>query len=323
VGANRVLALLVSIQLIPLVNVYSKLAFNTNEWIWVLTTNLSWLYGPILLSFLCINQGVPLKRSKLLIHCLPFLFTLLYRQFYMPADSSLFLIAPLFVQMLVYLTLSTRVYLVDRRDVKISNVTDFFWSNYLIGGLVILMFMDAFFISKAHWFEPMIEENWCLLICFIAIYILGIAFFSVYRPHVFYNACIDILDTKMAKPVKAFKELDKDIALLLAKDLETLMEKDKPFLDNELTLLLLADKLSVSRHKLSELLNVHFNKTFYEFINQYRCARAIDILKNKSNKQAILDIAFEAGFNNKNSFYRLFKESTGFTPAQFRRVHNR
>jgi AraC-like DNA-binding protein len=320
-SANRILAFLVSIQLIPLINVYSKVAFNTNEWIWVLTTNLSWLYGPILLLFIQINQNKEISYLKLSLHFSPFFLTLLFREIYMPSEASLFLIVPLFMQMLWYLVLSINTYLRNNREVLTAKNNHFSWPSYLISGLIILMFMDVFFISKAYWFEPMLEENWFILISFIAIYILGISFFSVYRPHVFYNACIDLIDTTMTKPTKEFKELDENIALMLANDLEALMERDKPFLDNELTLPMLAVKLSVSRHQLSELLNVHLKKTFYEFINQYRCERAVEILKNNSNKQAILDIGFASGFNNKNSFYRLFKNSTGYTPAQFRRMH--
>jgi AraC-like DNA-binding protein len=320
-SANRILAFLVGIQLVPLINVYSKIAFNTNEWIWVLTTNLSWLYGPILLLFIQINQNRKLSVSTLLFHFSPFLLSLLVRENYSSFEASLFLIIPLFIQMSWYFTLSIKTYVRHYREASTENNNHLSWPNYLISGLIILMFMDVFFISKAYWFEPMLEENWFILISFIAIYILGIAFFSVYRPHVFFNACIDLIDTTMTKPAKGFKELDESIAFTLAHDLEALMERDKPFLDNELTLPMLAVKLSVSRHQLSELLNVHLKKTFYEFINQYRCDRAVEILKNNSNKQAILDIAFASGFNNKNSFYRLFKNSTGYTPAQFRRIH--
>jgi transcriptional regulator GlxA family with amidase domain len=34
----------------------------------------------------------------------------------------------------------------------------------------------------------------------------------------------------------------------------------------------------------------------------------------------VLDIAFEAGFGNKNSFYRSFREMHGVAPVEYRRL---
>ncbi|RYG14646.1 MAG: AraC family transcriptional regulator [Chitinophagaceae bacterium] len=61
--------------------------------------------------------------------------------------------------------------------------------------------------------------------------------------------------------------------------------------------------------------------SFYDYINGYRLQFASNLLKNPSCNLRILDIAFEAGFNNKNSFYRAFKESFGITPNQYRESH--
>ena len=49
-----------------------------------------------------------------------------------------------------------------------------------------------------------------------------------------------------------------------------LMDQEKPFKNNELTLNDLAERLSISPHNLSQILNTRLNLNFFDFINQYR-----------------------------------------------------
>jgi len=37
----------------------------------------------------------------------------------------------------------------------------------------------------------------------------------------------------------------------------------------------------------------------------------------------LADIAYRAGFNNRNSFYKAFKEKTGMRPSDYRRQQQR
>ncbi len=96
------------------------------------------------------------------------------------------------------------------------------------------------------------------------------------------------------------------------------MQDKQLYRQNDLSLPELAQTLGISVHQLSELLNVHLGVSFYEFINDYRLQFACNLLQNPECQLRILDIAFDAGFNNKNSFYRTFKDSLGVTPNQYR-----
>ncbi|MEN6315305.1 MAG: AraC family transcriptional regulator [Clostridiaceae bacterium] len=64
------------------------------------------------------------------------------------------------------------------------------------------------------------------------------------------------------------------------------------------------------------------SKTFVEYLNGIRLAKAMELLKNTDMR--VLDICYEVGFNNVNHFNKLFRKSEGITPLAFRRtiLHN-
>ena len=88
------------------------------------------------------------------------------------------------------------------------------------------------------------------------------------------------------------------------------MTHEQYFRQNTLSLEDLAQALGVNKHQVSELLNVHLNMSFYEYLNQFRVSYACSRLSDPNYQDSILELAYEAGFNNKNSFYRAFKEKT-------------
>lgn len=105
-------------------------------------------------------------------------------------------------------------------------------------------------------------------------------------------------------------------------ELKKVMIEDKPYLEPNITLEQLADKLSISSRLLSAIINRHFNWNFFEFINYYRVERAKELLVSDDNKnQTILDIMAEAGFNSKSASNRFFKKFAGMTPSEYRQKH--
>jgi AraC-like DNA-binding protein len=97
------------------------------------------------------------------------------------------------------------------------------------------------------------------------------------------------------------------------------MQKSRIYLDPDLSLEVLATRMKMSRHHLTQLLNEKFEKNFYSFINEYRIGEAIDRLNDPSSQVNILSLAFDCGFNSKSSFNNYFKKITGSTPTAYRR----
>ncbi len=100
--------------------------------------------------------------------------------------------------------------------------------------------------------------------------------------------------------------------------LKALMETEKSYLDPNLTLKSIADRLSTNTKYLSQAVNHHTGTNFQHFINAYR----IDEVKDKISSAAyrnltLYGIALQCGFKNKSTFYKVFKEITGITPRDY------
>ena len=95
-------------------------------------------------------------------------------------------------------------------------------------------------------------------------------------------------------------------------------EKEKSYLNPELTLSELAIKLNTNTSVLSAVINTGFGKNFNDFVNEYR----VEEFKRKaaapdSKHLTLLAIAFDCGFNSKATFNRAFKKVTDLSPKAF------
>jgi AraC-like DNA-binding protein len=103
--------------------------------------------------------------------------------------------------------------------------------------------------------------------------------------------------------------------------IEDLMERVKIYQDPDLRLEGLADCMKISARSVSALLNGHFKKSFYDFINHYRVLDAKAQLRCADSKNKTIQRIFEdAGFNSKTTFNTLFKKITGYTPSDYRKL---
>lgn len=89
--------------------------------------------------------------------------------------------------------------------------------------------------------------------------------------------------------------------------------------DPDLTLATLAAKLNIPPHELSRVINMGLEKNFSDFINELRVRDIVQKLQEPAYEQlTLLGIAYEAGFNSKTTFNRVFKEMTGKTPVEYK-----
>lgn len=77
-----------------------------------------------------------------------------------------------------------------------------------------------------------------------------------------------------------------------------------------------AQHLNISSAYLSEIFKKNTQKTIPQYLNELRIAKAKDLLMNTNQK--ITEIAFEVGFGTLDHFIRIFRDSEGITPTEFR-----
>ncbi len=236
--------------------------------------------------------------------------------------------APLFYVIIIVLLIKHNKRI--KQYYSYSKNIDLKWLIFLTNGFMFFLFAILFksYITKILniEFPSSLYYTWPVMV----LYVFGIGFFGYRQKGVFSQ--IDITETKPARgDLNIFKlktsekalykksGLNKEEAEKLSKSLLSLMIDEKPYLDEELSLVILAKKLGTSTHKLSQVINENFSKNFFEFINDYR----LDEVKTKlsdpdNNKYKIISIAYDCGFNTKSTFYALFKKNTSLTPAEFR-----
>ncbi|MEO1033564.1 MAG: helix-turn-helix domain-containing protein, partial [Bacteroidota bacterium] len=99
------------------------------------------------------------------------------------------------------------------------------------------------------------------------------------------------------------------------------MTEEKLYLLPDLNLKMIADKMEVSQRKLSAFFGEVLNSSFYDSINSFRVEEAKTVLKsNAVESHSITGIGLSCGFSSKSSFYRIFKNKTGMSPSEYRRV---
>ena len=144
--------------------------------------------------------------------------------------------------------------------------------------------------------------------------IYAIGFFIFKQPQVFNGE----LYANLFLPIQNKKESFEDTILNeLYQNLTNYMEQEKPYIDNELRLVHLADQLNFSTHLLSKVINKKSGKNFNKFVNEYRLIEAERLL-TETNATSIKSVYFDVGFNSKAAFYNAFKKKHDCTPSEYR-----
>lgn len=106
----------------------------------------------------------------------------------------------------------------------------------------------------------------------------------------------------------------------LLAELETIMQSDEGFRKSDLTIVKLAKKLTVTQHRLRELINQKLgHQNFNSFVNSYRLSAVKSALQDPNQASIpILTIALECGFNSLTTFNRAFRDSENTTPSVYR-----
>jgi AraC-like DNA-binding protein len=102
--------------------------------------------------------------------------------------------------------------------------------------------------------------------------------------------------------------------------LHNLMQDERAYEDEALSLPKLAETLGLSPHQLSELMNTRLGKGFSRYLREQRIAAARKMLLDEPSA-SVLSVGLSVGFTSQSNFYEAFREIEGMTPGQFRRLN--
>lgn len=145
--------------------------------------------------------------------------------------------------------------------------------------------------------------------------IAGLAFYFAFRrldlkPGFFAEAVVE--EAPVPKP---------DVDQKLVNQLLELIEGEKFYRTEGLTIRRLAEEMNVKEYKLRQTINQQLGfRNFNDFLSSYRIAEACDMLAKPENREmTVLEIAFQLGYNSLAPFNKAFKQSTGKTPTEYRK----
>jgi AraC-like DNA-binding protein len=313
--------------------------------------------GPLLYLYVNRLIGLkPVKRFAIFLHLVPLLAQFLffcisflqnpdnkykiYSQLYKPFVSPLQNIA-------VYISVSIYVYLSFKEIDFYKKQLNYFYSNQgqialqwlqrLLFAFVFYYLLSILFIIISYSFN--ISENYFpsdFIRCFI---IFIIAFFALRQ-----NSLINIRENIQSvqteetelptteniegapknentqtenETIKEAPAKTKEINTDILNRIIALVEDEKLFLNEELTIADLANKIGYSTKTISYTINNGLYKSFSLFINEYR----VNLFKErrasgKFNHLSIMGLAYDCGFNSKSTFNRIYKEITGTSPKE-------
>lgn len=129
---------------------------------------------------------------------------------------------------------------------------------------------------------------------------------------------LEILLFLTVSPIRKFQIRERYIEKTRQKKLSEVMEYLLANPASELTIPQLSRQFGLSETSLKKGFKVLYGKPLYTWRREYRVSLAMRLLRE--TKQSISEIAMEVGYENASKFAGMFKEQTGSTPSEFRRI---
>lgn len=97
-----------------------------------------------------------------------------------------------------------------------------------------------------------------------------------------------------------------------------MMNEERVYHDQNLSIDKLASMLETNRTYLSRIINERTGMNFSQYINKHRIDEAVSTIMDSHGECLLKSLAFELGFKTTSSFYKAFSKETGMPPASFR-----
>lgn len=325
--------LLASLLLIFSLQIFYSFATSSFAWMhfmeWhkplFLLRQTSFLIGPLI--YIYVNSFLKKREvldSRSMVHSLPFIAAVIsllffYRQVnaFVIWESPVDLINTILIlcQNLVYIVLTLFSLKATTFSLKgfyrsILISANHPWLQILLVGFILIWMIN---LNSFAIYMIVKKPGWCAYTASIYaltafLFINTVMFFLLLKPDVYY----------VIAKYKNNKLRADDKSEYLRK-LSSYMETEKPFLNPDITLEILAKDISVNPRILSQIINETYKKNFKSFILEYRIRESMKILADKKHSNlTVLEVLYQVGFNSKSAFNNQFKLFTNLTPLEYR-----
>jgi len=332
-AANRFLSLALATMVLRLLWVLGRdigLEAYFSHWSW-LPLQFSLAFGPLIFFYvLKITRPVYKFRSKDLLHFSPLLLELgalvlevrdSIKTGATTYDTLTFHHLNPILQLLTFISVGTYLYashrLIERfyRNLKFNRGDRYRYEwqwlhNLLIGfGLLWLLWIPFTVVDYFYYHNELSPQAYYPLYLLLAPMIIWMGARAFLRPEV----GVPGNTPPILKPLPPAELKQKSIWL------KKVVKENRYYQDPELSLSSLAEKLGLTTHELSRIINTALKKSFNDFINEYRVAEVIRRMQAPAyDGLTLLGIAYDSGFNSKSTFNLIFKKMIGKTPAEYK-----
>lgn len=316
---------------------------SLNDYIGIGFLPFLFLIGPIFFFYILSFVKIDFRFKWLdILHIVPFL-TLglsrffIYKESFAPSFYFGGHMSIKFLSIYILISISITAYLIAIYVVLVKhrrNIKNYFSSTpneikldwvFVIMSLISLSYIFLFYVPlldvfslsiemKTFWFN---QFNQALLAFILLI-------FGLLQPIIYNNRPVNTEERKNNEFNKLVKTgLSETELKMMANEIINYLDKKKPYLDPEYNLEIMARDLNITRQNISLTINDAIGKNFYQLINEYRVEEFKQlVLDSKNDHITLLGLAYDAGFNSKSSFNRIFKEITGSTPSAYKNEFN-
>ncbi len=286
------------------------------------------VYGPLVFIYVRrVLLGVGFKVSDLLFLVPPLIIVVLLSPFYLldaknklqvvnegrTFEYAAFPSYAIWIVILVMFFYAFYTYFAFGRK-KLLGFRENRWLKWFVGSYFGFAFTFALYIFLVRF--QIMDPSYDYFIDIIIVFFIGmLSFFGFVQPEVFEGKSL-----KEILPFVKYKKtgLSSALSLEMKEKLLDIMQREKPYLNNELRLNDLSRLMNLSRNHTSQIINEHFNLSFFDFVNRYRIKTAKNLLMdNETNGLTTTQIAYDVGFNNRASFYKAFKKFTDYNPSDY------
>ncbi|MBI4356870.1 MAG: helix-turn-helix transcriptional regulator [Gammaproteobacteria bacterium] len=242
---------------------------------------------------------------------------------WVPVVASLAMVLQMLVYIVAILKLLKKHAIQIREHFSSIERINLNWLKFLLLSMAVFwMIYVSTVVVPAFLHKPLLTPYYYVTYLGISLLLYCVGYFGLFQPTIFVRPLPVEKGSDRPSGRYLTSTLTPDRAKAYKEKLLQCLERDKPYLECNLTLQQLAHKLAIRPiHKLSQLINTEFKQNFFDLINQYRIEEAKKYLEQDKRKESILDVAMAVGFNSQSAFYNAFKKHTQVTPKQYEKNH--